>query len=351
MPVTFSYVDPFELSDQKRRLGYERFHQLAKKTDIVLPRGPRGSSPFYSGAADVQIISKSSKQGRYTYTDRLLRTPLGTLHSLVRAEEDIATAWTIEGWVKTPEDVEKVLSIPYDPFELDAEPIIQGQMQLGERGVVATGIADPICVAAELFSLRDYAVTATTNKGIIKRLLDFFAPRIEDYTKQLSEQTEDVLYRIVGPEYVTGPIVRPSLFQEFVVPYDRRLVRIVKDSGNIACIHCHGRIREVVDGIKSIDPHVLEPIEPPPKGNIALRELKEKIGDRISLMGYIQYNDLEFESRQVIRRKVKEAISDGAAGGGYIVFPTAEPIARISDRLFENQKEMVRSGRAFGRYV
>ena len=351
IPVTFSYVDPFvELSEEKKKLGYDGFHRLVRETDIILPRAPLGGGRFYSATTDAAMTSTSTKTGRYTYTERVLHTPLGPLHSRVRTEEGIATTWTIEGWVKTPEDVEKILSIPYEPLELSAEPIIQGQAQLGDRGIVATGVADPICAAAELFSLRDYAITASTSKEVIKKLLDFFAPRIEDYTRQLAEQTEDVLYRIVGPEYVTGPIVQPSLFREFVVPYDRRLVKIVKKNDNIACIHCHGRIREVVDDIRSIDPHVLEPIEPPPKGNIRLSDLKERIGDRICLMGYIQYNDLEFDSRRSIREKVRDAVSQGAPGGGYILFPTAEPIARITGRLLENQREMVRSGRFYGRY-
>jgi uroporphyrinogen-III decarboxylase len=221
---------------------------------------------------------------------------------------------------------------------------------LGERGVVATGIADPVCAVADLFTLRDFALTGSRRPRVLKRLLDFFGHRIEDYARQAAEQSSGVFYRIVGPEYVTPPILPPELFSEYVVPYDKRMVDIIKRTDNIAVIHCHGKLRTVLDGIRTINPHVLEPIEPPPKGDISLYEIKQRIGDRTCLMGHIQYNDLEFDPPEKIRKKVKSAVEQGSAGGGYILFPTAEPIARISDRLLTNMKAYVSAGRAYGRY-
>jgi hypothetical protein len=104
-----------------------------------------------------------------------------------------------------------------------------------------------------------------------------------------------------------------------------------------------------MDGMRKIDPMALEPIEPVPKGDIPLNDIKQRIGDRICLMGYIQYNDLEFDRPDVMERKVHSAIQQGAAGGGYVVFPTAEPISRISDRMLENMKAFISAGRKYGR--
>lgn len=352
VPVTFSYVDPYvELDDRRKRLGYDRFHDLVRgSTDVVVPRAPRAKGIYYSSTDEVRIESESRVEGRYTYRRDCLSTPGGKLFARRKSEEDINTTWTFEGYIKSEDDVEKILSIPFEPLEVDMSPVSDAQKQLGERGIVSTGVADPICNVADLLTLRDFALMASRRKPVMRRLLDFFAERLEDYVRQKTEQSEDVLYRIVGPEYVTPPILPPSLFWDYVVPYDRRIVDIVKKSGNIACIHCHGRIGAVLDGMRRINPHVLEPIEPPPKGDVPLSAIKERLGDKTCLMGYIQYNDLEFDRPVVIRQKVRSAIDQGAAGGGYVLFPTAEPIAEISDRLLENQKAFVSAGRAYGRY-
>lgn len=353
VPVTFSYVDPFaELNERKKQLGYGRFHDLVRNdTDIILPKGPKAPGIFYSSTDQAKSETKTQERGRHYYHCDTLSTPLGTLQARRKSEKDISTSWTYEGYIKSEEDVEKILSIPYDPLEVDASPLKDAQSMLKGRGIVATGIVDPVCSCAGLFTLRDFALTASQQGRVMRKLLRFFATRTEEYTRQLSEQTTEVFYRIVGPEYVTPPILPPKLFHEYVVPYDRRIVRIIKDTDNIAAIHCHGRIGAVLDGMRMIDPQALEPIEPPPQGNVTLAELKERMGDKTCLMGYIQYNDLEFDRPENIRAKVCSAISQAGAGGGYVLFPTAEPIARISGRLLANQRMFVSAGREFGRYV
>ena len=352
VPVTFAYVDPFsELDEQRRRLGYDRFHKLVREeTDIMLPKGPRARGIFYSSTTDARIETETRQVGECSFRCDTLTTPSGLLQARKKSERDINTTWTYEGYIKTEEDVEKILSVPYEPLDVDITPVGEAQQMLGDRGVVATGVADAICCVAELFTLREYALTGSRKPRTMRKLLRFFGERIEDYVRQASEQTTDVFYRIVGPEYVTRPILPPRLFEEYVVPFDRRLAGIIKKNDNVACIHCHGLLRTVIDGIRQIDPHVLEPIEPPPKGDIPLHEIKERIGDRTCLMGHIQYNDLEFDPPEIIRKKVCSVIEQGAGGGGYILFPTAEPIARISPRLLANMREFVASGRYFGRY-
>ncbi len=352
VPVTFAYVDPYsELNDERRQLGYHRFHELVRtQTDVIFPRGPSAPGIFYSRTDKARVESETVQKGRECYRCDTLYTPEGTLQARRKSERDINTTWTYEGYIKSKEDVDKILSIPYEPLEVDITPVEEAQKMLGDRGVVATGIADPICCCADLFTLRDYALTASHKPRLMRKLLKFFGSRVLEYTRQASEQSSGVFYRIVGPEYVTPPILPPSLFDEYVVPYDRRMVQIVKKNDNIAVIHCHGKLRSVMSGMRSINPHVLEPIEPPPKGDIPLSDVKKRIGDRTCLMGHVQYNDLEFDPPANIRKKVRLAIEQGSPGGGYILFPTAEPIARISDRLLTNMREYVSAGRDYGRY-
>ena len=349
VPVTLSYVDPFSEPEAQPRPGYRRFQRLVgEKTDVLLPASPGNRGILFSSTKMANIESDAREEGQYTYHSSTMNTPEGQLHQKSKSERGIKTAWIYEGYIKSEEDVEKVLSIPFEPLEVDATPIQQAVESLGDGGVVATGFSDPICNCANLYTLRDFALMASRPGKAMRKLLKFFSKRIEDYARQVAEQCTDVFFRVVGPEYVTPPILPPKLFDDYVVSYDRRLVRIIKDSDNIACIHCHGRIGKVLDGMRKINPHVLEPVEPPPGGDIKLAEVKERIGDRTCLMGHLQHNDLEFCPAGVIRESVRSNIEAAGAGGGYIVFPTARPYAAVSDKLMRNYEEVVATTKSYG---
>jgi hypothetical protein len=351
VPVTLSYVDPLSGPGMGMVPGHARFQNLVrKKTDVLLPASPEGRGPFFSSTDQVSVESEEREEGPHTYHHRTLHAPGGDLHQKSKSERGVNTTWIYEGYIKSDEDVEKVLSIPFDPLEIDATPVHRAVQALGEGGVVSTGISDPVCNCAGLFTLKDFALVASRHGKILKKLLRFFQGRIEDYARQVAEQCNDVFFRIVGPEYVTPPILSPDLFEEYVLPYDRRLTRIVKENDNLACIHCHGKIGGVMDGMKKIDPHVLEPVEPPPGGDITLAEIKEEIGDRTCLMGYLQHNDLEFCSPGAIRKMVRSNINAAGTGGGYIVFPTARPYAAISEKLLENYREVIAAARKYGQH-
>jgi len=125
---------------------------------------------------------------------------------------------------------------------------------------------------------------------------------------------------------------------------------VVQDHGNFACIHCHGKLDAVLEKIVSMKPDALEPLEPPPSGDLLLNQIKKRVGDKICLMGYIQYRDLANGSKDDIERKCREAIEMGAEGGGYVILPTAGPITALSERELENHKQLLISAKKYGKY-
>ena len=69
----------------------------------------------------------------------------------------------------------------------------------------------------------------------------------------------------------------------------------------------------------------IEPLEPPPQGNISLTDLTRIAGDRISLMGYIQDQDLYLLSEDEVREHVREIARHVEGNSGYICCPTCTP--------------------------
>ena len=86
--------------------------------------------------------------------------------------------------------------------------------------------------------------------------------------------------------------VQPEDFREFVVEYDRRFIDLIHDAGGYAWIHCHGKVRDFIDRFARMGCDMLNPIEPPPMGDLSLREAFSLAGGRMALEGNIEIGDI-----------------------------------------------------------
>lgn len=89
----------------------------------------------------------------------------------------------------------------------------------------------------------------------------------------------------------------------------------------------------------------LDPIEPPPQGNVQLAEVRREFGGDLVLFGNIEVSDIENlepdDFEKVVARTIQEVAEN--PGRGFVLMPTAGPYGRmISDRTLANYKTMVR---------
>lgn len=253
-------------------------------------------------------------------------------------------------FVENEGDMEKFLSIPYGSLTPNLARFYKAQKNLGERGLMIISLEDPLCAVASLFRYENFIREALASRSRIVELLELMHERLYDFYEGLSKGARQTVFRICGPEYVSPPVLAAQFFDEFVVHFDKELVKVVQDHGNFACIHCHGKLDAVLEKIASMKPDALEPLEPPPSGDVPLNQIKKRVGDKICLMGYIQYRDLANGSKDEMERKCREAIEMGAEGGGYVILPTAGPITAPSERELENHKQLLISAKKYGKY-
>ena len=67
----------------------------------------------------------------------------------------------------------------------------------------------------------------------------------------------------------------------------------------------------------------IEPLEAPPLGDVNLARAKEQVGDRMLLSGNIPSERFPMMTREEVRQSVKEAIRQGAPGGGFTLRTTS----------------------------
>ena len=335
--------DPYNVqNDPSWRLLLELAEQ---KTDIVRAVGALASLPKIEGTEEL-FTTEAWEEGRSRFTRRQLQFAGHTLTETTRRDADTDTVWKTEHLLKSKEDLEIYLQIPDDQLycDLDCSNLPAVEEELGDAGIVMIETGDPLCGAADLFSMEEYTVVALTEPRLFHQLLEKFALHIHRYTRRIAEQYPGRLWRIYGPEYASEPYLPPRLFEEYVCRYTGPMVSAIQTHGGYARLHCHGRLKNILPHIDAMGVDALDPVEPPPQGDVALSEVRGRYGDRLVLFGNLEASDLENLDNARFREKILRALEEGTSGKGrgFVLMPSASPYGRtITARTLANYEAMV----------
>jgi uroporphyrinogen-III decarboxylase len=300
----------------------------------------------------VEMETRTTRQGDRTVVHRTLHTPQGDLTSTCEVFAHVQTVWKTEHWCKTIADVERLLSIPYEPVDYDYSDLARVRSEVGAHGIVMSTVFDPLGWAADMMRFEDALLWACTEPEHFRRTLGRIHERsLENLRRRLRGGAVD-LYRIAGPEVATPPYLPREAFQGCVLPFVSEMVALIHDSNCKVRIHCHGRIGSVLDLIAATGGDALDPCEGPPDGDIPLCDVKARVGDRMCLFGNLQPRVLEGGSRAEIRLAVKQCMAAAKAGGGYVIMPTAAPIETpLPQKITDNYLWYIESALELGRYA
>ena len=335
-------------------MDYIRAH-----TDCITNWNPRPATDRYTceerflcSDYPVGIETSAESAGPFQRTTRICHTPKGDLRSVTQTAAHVYTTWQVEHWCKSTADVDKALSVPYEPARYDASDLPRVQAELGEHGLVMASVGDPAYLAAELMSFQDYLMWAFEDTDHFARTVAVIAERVlENLRRQLDCCVLD-LYRIVGPEYFTPPYLPPEVFRRFVVPHVTAMTRLIHSRGGKVRLHCHGKMGQVLDLILETGCDGVDPCEPPPDGDMELDEVKRRCqACGVSVWGNIELKLLEQATPAQVRAEVQKIMAQAKPGGGFILMPTAAPInLPLSSRAEANYKAFIDAGLEFGGY-
>jgi len=351
VPVSLYLLDPEAFGWYLSDPTYTELLELAERYTDKFGRADVGNiGPFLSAEGSIPQEIREERRGNSLFITTIIHTPKGDLRSVVRRDDGVYTTWKIEPFLKDMEDVEKFLSLPYVPPEPDLTSFYERERKLGDKGVMMVGRGDAVGAVAGLFDYQTFALLMVDRPDVIRRLMDVMQERILHLARVLTEGLKETLFRITGPEFVGPTLMAPRYFEEYVLPYDRELISVIREGDNFACIHCHGKLDAILEMIASMEPDALEPLEPPGAGgDVSLAEVKRRIGDRVCLIGNIPQRNLEsLSTPEEIDRQVKGAIEAAAEGGGFILAPVDRPIQPLTERAQVNFKQFILSGRKYG---
>lgn len=332
---------------------YVEILEYAKgKTDKMSPWYPTVDRPvlFYSEVSPDTIESYSWQEKNSIYTRTMIRTPKGDLATLKRRDDGVHTTWTIEHLCKDERDAEKILSLDYIPWKPSTDSFFKKIESMGDSGIVVGDIPDALCLTVELFGFYRFLILYTENPNLIFRLMDFFQERLFNYLEHLLINGVTTVYRICGPEYATPPYLSPKEFEKLVFNYDRELVELLHRYGGKARLHSHGKVKNVLDSILKMNIDAIDPLEPPPDGDITLKEARNILGEDVVLIGNIEERLFEIGTKDEIEMAVKTTIEEGASSGPFILCPTAMPLTTPLDKkIQENIIHYIDCGIKYGK--
>jgi hypothetical protein len=268
------------------------------------------------------------------------------LTSLTKRNKAFDTVWTIEHLLKNIDDVKTFLQLPDEVFdeEIDVGPLFKQEADLGDRGILMVDTEDPLCAVATLFSMDEFTLFAFTEQELCHQLLEKHARYIHKRTEIVARDFPGRLWRIYGPEFATEPFLPPHLFNEYVVKYDQSMVDMVQRYNGFVRLHSHGNLKGILDYIAGMKVDAIDPIEPPPQGDVELEYVMQKVGEEMVLFGNLEISDIENmpsdKFRQVVRRSIK-AGTDGE-GRGFVLMPSSSPCSReVSELTLRNYQIII----------
>lgn len=283
-----------------------------------------------------------------------INTPRGPLRAVTRRDPGLMTYWQVEPLVKSDADIERVLSMPDGPAEVNVGAIRALEARVGETGLLCFSVGDAIGHVVGLFDFEDFVMRCYEDDGPIRALLAKAQSLVLRAIRMIGAVVDDAVFRLWGPEYCGAPLMDPHVyFRRYVIEQDREATAALHATGNISVIHCHGRLRDLLEMIAEIGADALEPIETLPlkTADVTLAEVKAKLGGRMCLMGAVQALVLETATPAEMEQHVREAIDEGAAGGRFVLLPTAAPfMVPLAPACLANARVMYETAHAYGRY-
>jgi len=335
--------DPFNIYSHP---SWQPLIELARdKTDRIVMRGiafqDRLPDPI-DDIAEVETIFKTNSR----YSIKSVRIGGKQLTARTRQDTDVNTVWTEEPLLKNLTDVKNFLDVPLRSFSQppDISAVLQAELELGESGIVMIDTPDPLCLAASLFDLSDFMIFALTEHKLFHQLLEKFAAHIQPQTEAVADLLPGRHWRIYGPEYASPPYLPPVLFNEYVVCYDKPMVSAIHKQGGFARLHSHGKLKNILDLIVATGCMGLDPIEPPPQGDVELKYVRDNYGRDLVLFGNLEICDIENLPTSEFAKKVTQTLTEGTAGQGkgFVLMPSACPYGRVlSNQALKNYEKMV----------
>ncbi|HQY92149.1 MAG: uroporphyrinogen decarboxylase family protein [Caldilinea sp.] len=289
-------------------------------------------------SSDWRVEVEDLPDPRYRTTRYHFVTPKGALTMTAQSNEH--TTWLSEHLIKEKGDIDLIGEFVTAP-KCDVEAVNCVAEAFGERGLVRGHIC---CfdVFGQPGTWQDACCLVGTQRMIMETfddpawvhtLLQMLHRRKRIFVESLQGARYDLLE--LGGGDASTTVISPTIFENFVAPYDADLIAAAHAAGQRIVYHTCGGMMPILETIAAMQPDAMETFTPKQMGgDVRLAEAKRRIGDKVCMIGgFDQFHHFTKCSEAETRAAVRRAFADAGEGGGFILSP--------SDHFFDAEPTLI----------
>ena len=282
------------------------------KTDLMRHAG----SPFsiYCGQHAERLIetcTEPTDSPDWVRQITVYHTPSGDLRQVFRASTRKKPGYIAEYLLKEPGDIEKLLSMPYEPHPFSADDYRHVDAEVGDAGIAVFSLDHAMYALQRLIGSENFALWSLEAEETLLEAMQTFASRLDAHARAALAAGIRGVFGWVGPELCIPPLMSPAAFDKYVFALDEPLIDLIHQAGSHVWVHCHGRMKPVIERFAKMGVDVLNPIEPPPMGDITMSEAFALVGDAMGLEGNIETHDIMVGSPGELIEKIHATLETG----------------------------------------
>ncbi len=202
--------------------------------------------------------------------------------------------------------------------------------RVGNRFSLHGEVTSPFDYYLDLVGVEEGLMGFLEHPEAAHRILAHCAGGVAEIARSMSVTGVDAI-KISSPYAGSGFISR-NQYRDFVLPYERTVATAIEESGVKAYTHTCGAIGDRLDLLFESGVSGIECLDPPPLGNVDLKDALERTRGKGFIKGNIDpVNQLWHGSCESIAADAKERIALGKMRGGFIL-STACSIAPATPR-------------------
>jgi uroporphyrinogen decarboxylase len=219
--------------------------------------------------------------------------------------------------------------------------------RFGDQRAIILNLRDGFSDMRDLLGYEGALMAVLADPQPFSELLE----RVVEYNLELAS----VAKRRYGTEIVattddvanaTGLLIRPETYLETIGPKFRDVIQGYKERGYLCIKHCDGNVDALIEFWIESGIDCLDPIDP--AGGYDMADMKNRFGSRICLKGNVDCTgNLCDGSPEEVAAEVRDCISGGAPGGGFILSSSNTIHRGVKPANFQ---AMLDAARKFGRY-
>lgn len=223
--------------------------------------------------------------------------------------------WATEkkGIITTFEELENYIfpnknDFGYNKFDEVKKILPEGMGVIGQYGDIFT-------MTWELMGFEGFSYALFENPDLIKSLNNKIGELVLSMFEYFAQSdTVDIIWYSDDIAFTNGLLMSPEVLDEYFFPWLKRIGDLAKSYSKPFIYHTDGVLYQVFDKIIECGVNAIHPIEPKA---MKLKDVKEKYGNKLCLMGHVDVDLLSRGTKEEVRAKVIENIEVMGGKTGY----------------------------------